>query len=272
MFSITISMPEGPEVKHVVDQLNKYVTDNVCIIEGIKINSGRYLRHGPPEGFDKIKFPCLLKSVHCKGKFIWFQFDNFTMWNTLGMSGQWGFIKEKHSHQEFIVKGGRNFFFTDTRCFGTLKFCFSNEKLKKKLDKIGPSWLENLEITDFFHIFRKKSQKMNVCKFLMNQRYTSGIGNYLLSEILYASKINPWVTLKEVSNSEIIKIYENACRIAMASYLSNGVSVRTYKGIYEDKGEYTFNLKAYAQKDNPSIVAELGPHNRTIWWDPNIQK
>ena len=39
------------------------------------------------EGFDKINFPCLLKSVHCKGKFIWFKFDNFTMWNTLGMSG-----------------------------------------------------------------------------------------------------------------------------------------------------------------------------------------
>ena len=79
-------MPEGPEVKHVVDQLNKYVTENICIIEDIKIHSGRYRRHGAPEGFDKIKFPCLLKSVHCKGKFIWFKFDNFTMWNTLGMS------------------------------------------------------------------------------------------------------------------------------------------------------------------------------------------
>ena len=50
MFSITISMPEGPEVKHVVDQLNKYVTENICIIEDIKINGGRYQRHGPPEG------------------------------------------------------------------------------------------------------------------------------------------------------------------------------------------------------------------------------
>ena len=58
----------------------------------------------------------------------------------------------------------------------------------------------------------------------------------------------------------------------MSSYLSNGVSIRTYKGIYEDKGEYTFELLAYGQKDKPNIVAELGPHNRTIWWDPNIQK
>ena len=54
-------MPEGPEVKHVVDQLNKYVTENICIIEDIKIHSGRYRRHGAPEGFDKINFPCLLK-------------------------------------------------------------------------------------------------------------------------------------------------------------------------------------------------------------------
>ena len=113
---------------------------------------------------------------------------------------------------------------------------------------------------------------MNVCKFLMNQRYTSGIGNYLLSEILYAAKINPWLTLEEISDSDIIKIYENACRISMSSYLSNGVSVRTYKGIYEDKGEYTFNLKAYAQTNNPRIVSENGPHKRTIWWDPNRQK
>ena len=98
------------------------------------------------------------------------------------------------------------------------------------------------------------------------------IGNYLLSEILYASKINPWVTLKDVSDSEIIKIYKNACRIAMSSYLSNGVSIRTYKGIYEDEGEYTFELLAYGQTDNTNIVAELGPHGRTIWWDPSLQK
>lgn len=265
-------MPEGPEVKHVVDQLNEYVKQNICIVEDIKIHSGRYQRHGPPEGFNKITFPCLLKSVHCKGKFIWFQFDNFTMWNTLGMSGQWGFNKLKHSHQEFIIKDRQNLFFTDTRCFGTLKFCFSDEELRKKLNTIGPSWLENLEEEIFFNIFRKKNQKMNVCKFLMNQRHTSGIGNYLLSEILYASKINPWSTLEEISDSEILKIYKNGCRISMSSYLSNGVSVRTYKGIYEDEGEYTFNLKAYAQKNNPKIIAENGPHNRTIWWDPSRQK
>jgi len=106
----------------------------------------------------------------------------------------------------------------------------------------------------------------------MNQRYTSGIGNYLLSEILYASKVNPWVTLKDVSNSDIIKIYKNGCRIIMSSYLSNGVSMRTYKGIYEDKGEYTFELLAYGQTDNSRIVSENGPHNRTIWWDPARQK
>ena len=35
---------------------------------------------------------------------------------------------------------------------------------------------------------------------------------------------------------------------------------------------YTFNLKAYAQTNNPRIVSENGPHKRTIWWDPNRQK
>ena len=44
------------------------------------------------------------------------------------------------------------------------------------------------------------------------------------------------------------------------------------EGKYEDEGEYTFELLAYGQKNNPNIVAELGPHNRTIWWDPNVQK
>ena len=50
----------------------------------------------------------------------------------------------------------------------------------------------------------------------------------------------------------------------MSSYLSNGVSIRTYKGIYEDEGEYTFELLAYGQKDDPRIIAEVGPHGRTI--------
>ena len=41
-----------------------------------------------------------IESVNCKGKFIYFLFENseFSMWNTLGMSGWWINKDEKHSN------------------------------------------------------------------------------------------------------------------------------------------------------------------------------
>jgi formamidopyrimidine-DNA glycosylase len=94
-------MPEGPEVRTLVDQLQGGVGMRLVDIQFL---SGRYVRHGKPDGFaefaktmtrDKDNVE-IVKEWKCKGKFIYITLDNGTtetdnadfvrsIWITLGM-------------------------------------------------------------------------------------------------------------------------------------------------------------------------------------------
>ena len=124
-------MPEGPEVKKLVDWLNLKIKNKK--LTSIKIISGRYKKHQIPKNYNNFisKLPLQIKSVACKGKFIYFQFNNsdLTIWNTLGMTGWWEEVKHKHNHIIFNF-GEKKLYFNDMRNFGTFTFCLHPWKFK----------------------------------------------------------------------------------------------------------------------------------------------
>ena len=69
-------MPEGPEVRKNVDFLNAACKGKKLI--SLEIHSGRYVKHGPFSGYESlVKSDLTINNVSCKGKFIYFEFDNF---------------------------------------------------------------------------------------------------------------------------------------------------------------------------------------------------
>ena len=90
-------MPEGPEVKRNTDFLNRQLVGKM--FESFSIISGRYEKHGPFKGYDEMSKRMLIVSdVACKGKFIYFKFqDGSSLWSTLGMSAAWQKKETKHS-------------------------------------------------------------------------------------------------------------------------------------------------------------------------------
>ena len=54
-------------------------------------------------------------------------------------------------------------------------------------------------------IKNKRVSEKTLPEVLMNQKKISGVGNYLKSEILYASKISPYRLIKDLTDSEIKK-------------------------------------------------------------------
>ena len=75
-------MPEGPEVRITVEQLNKLVIKQKLV--AININSGRYSKK-VPSGYHNFieQLPLKLEKICCKGKFIWFEFEKgHYMFNT----------------------------------------------------------------------------------------------------------------------------------------------------------------------------------------------
>lgn len=269
-------MPEGPEVKSMVLQLNKFLKGKT--LHQIVLHSGRYSKKSPDNFNDFIQtLPLNIIEVRNKGKFIWFQFEGgWTMWNTLGMTGGWNLTKSKHSHCEFILENGESLWFNDMRNFGTIKFCSNEEEFKKKINKLGTDVLE----TDFtLEVFNKlmtkpKLKEKTIPEIFMNQSYLSGIGNYLKSEILYQSRISPYRKLESLNENDIEILYKNIIKISNDSLKAGGATIRNYSNINDEKGKYVFFFKVYQQKKDPNgfeVKRIETKDKRTTHWVEEVQ-
>ena len=127
-------MPEGPEVKKNTDFLNRQLSGKM--LESFSILSARYQKHGPFKGYDEMSKSLLIVSeVLCKGKFIYFKFqDGSSLWSTLGMSAAWQKKETKHSRFHIKTNYGNEVFFNDIRNFGTLKYVTTEKELKNVID------------------------------------------------------------------------------------------------------------------------------------------
>jgi DNA-formamidopyrimidine glycosylase len=283
-------MPEGPEVTIMTEAINNLLK-NAEIISWEFNDKSRYKKKAP-DGYLDFNIDLTnenkhvrVKEIKNKSKFMYWRFTNGTvLFQTLGLSGGW--YKKPQSNSGLIITFLRDdenkeqkLYFDDQRRFGTLKFfdsTNSNKELEKKLKTIGPDILndEKLVFADYLKIMRQKRvENRIIANVLMDQKLISGVGNYLRSEILYASKINPHREVKSLSDDELKKIYENSRKLIYQSYRDGGVSVRHYSDVNQIKGK--FELKVYGMrktKDDAEIKHEkIGKETQNTYWVPTEQ-
>jgi formamidopyrimidine-DNA glycosylase len=244
-------MPEGPEVRLLVDKLNLKIKGT--IIKKINILGGRYSKQ------KKNSFVLLhnkkIHKIKCYGKFIYWLFENsdIVLFNTLGMTGWWEFDSNLNHNNIQIELTKENtllsIFYNDPRNFGTLIIA-NTERLKYKLDKLGA---DIFNINDF-EIFRtrinKKRDDMLISSALLDQSVVAGCGNYLRAECLYIAKIYPFRELKKITIDEMNKIWNILVQLAWYYYNENkGRKL----GIINDKYELSANYK----KTGPSLYKPI---------------
>jgi formamidopyrimidine-DNA glycosylase len=278
-------MPEVIEVFITSNYLDDKLKNKT--LTNIKILGGRYKYHK-----FLINLPVKIIRVRSIGKFIWFELDNdMYIMNTLGLTGMWGFTKNKYSRIKFT---GTNFtlYYSDMRNFGTIKI--SNKKdLDKKIKKLTPSILENFTDREFYsRILDYKKKQDYIISALMNQEsgLGSGIGNYLSAEILYRAKISPYTRIKNINRSISNKLSRAIKYIIKWIYMTGNMRyldeeldkyliklrkrVKLYPEIKintNDEFEYqVYGLKK--DKYNHEIVGDKIISGRTTYWCPNIQK
>jgi formamidopyrimidine-DNA glycosylase len=267
-----ILMPEGPEVKTIVDALHRLCAGKTIL--NIRPRSGRYLNK-PIVGLRQAQFPLGVRTVACKGKFIYFNLneENY-IFNTLGMTGNWRTSQDKYSRVEIIFDDNTSIFYSDVRSFGTLKLVQGKDNLNKKLKSIGPDLLsEKVNFKCFNFRFTRKNK--TVAENLMDQSIVAGVGNYLKSEILYAAKISPHRSVNSLSSNELEKIYKNAKDIIRFSYTMGGATIKDYYTIDGKSGAFSRRFAVYNQTKDPlgnDVVREKTKDKRTTHWVPNIQK
>ena len=131
-------MPEGPEVRRYADFLESKIRGKR--LSCVEIVSGRYKKHGPFSGYEKIPLNVVIQGVECYGKLLWINLvdDNDIethLMSTLGMSGAWQSKPSKHNRVILRLDYGSCVYYNDIRNFGTLKYV-SNDELQSKVNKM----------------------------------------------------------------------------------------------------------------------------------------
>lgn len=253
-------------------------------LEYVKVLGGRYQFLTDEINNTNKKLPGLLEIAHdlpvkilninCKGKFIYWELENeWFLWNTLGMTGEWSKAQGKHCTALFDL-GSQIIYFNDTRHFGTLKFVKSRELLNKKLNSIGPDMLSNPPgLENFKKIILNRGNK-SLAESLMDQRIISGVGNYVKAESLYKAKLSPWRRSGSLLDAEIKNLYRSIIQTLEESYFHGGTTLRDYKDVNGKIGNYYSQLKVYGRDktlEGLEIKKETTPDKRVTWWVPNIQ-
>ena len=266
-------MPESPEVKIMMDNLNRLYSGYV--MNKLSICSGTYKHRGPPDGYNIFKraLPLKIDKFNSKGKFIWISFKNslWTIHISLGLTGHFRWNGETdHCHFHFHVsKGSKSdiFYLEDQRNFGKFKFVKSDVVLEKKLNSLGMDLLqENVTNNDFIKILSKiRNKNKKIGKILLDQKYFSGVGNYIRAEALYDAKISPYRELCDIDEEELITLKQSIIRILKKSYKKQSKDgLHTYKfTVYGKRGQ--------TDRDGHEIIGERYEKDRTIWWVPSVQ-
>jgi formamidopyrimidine-DNA glycosylase len=297
-------MPEVCEVVIASHFLTDSILDKKLI--NIKILSGRYT-HQKLKGIELIKEnkPLKIINIDTKGKFLWIVMENkekeqIYLLNTFGMSGEWDNNKTKSSRLEFILDDDTRIYYTDQRNFGTVELTNDYKILEKKLNKLGQDFLKtDISNKNFIDQVRNfKYQNKNLYEVLMNQEQNkglgSGLGNYLVPEVLYKAKLSPFRKIKDLSDKDIKTLLKSIKYITKLCYVNNHIGYMEAFGEYLkvhkkhlDSGKYPeyhediklgkeeFEFKVYQQekdlKGNKVKKDEI-IKGRTAHWVPEVQK
>jgi formamidopyrimidine-DNA glycosylase len=274
-------MPEGPEVTYLAQVLRDNMVGKKLV--SIDILRGRYKVHEKPERFDEFMslLPLKCKYVEKKGKVLFLYFEkDWCIVSKLGMTGWWYDHLHKPSWRNmypnivFSLMGGRKrseVHYSDFRNFGTLSFYKSSQDIQQELDKTAPDILS--PSTTFRKTWtrieglRASKKEWLIEDALIDQKVIiSGIGNYLKSESLYASRISPLRKVRDISRSEWLRLFY---------YMKKITSKMLIALKSNDANKYMDSMHVYRRTVDPlgnTIATRISKAGRMTYWVPTLQK
>jgi formamidopyrimidine-DNA glycosylase len=130
----------------------------------------------------------------------------------------------------------------------------------------------------------------------MDQKKLSGIGNYILSEIFYRCKLNPFLYCKDLTDTQWKLLYDQIVNVVGInltlthslthslihllthckehSFISQLSSPQNKRILLEKYNNQEFHFFVYSRSFCPNgykVIRETGPHKRTIHYVEEIQ-
>ena len=263
-------MPEGPEVKIASDYFNEFFAASKKI-EFDMITD--YYNQKYSDVFNTINDNLEeFKPTFTVGKNIFLELTNNKIFNFhLGMTGGWSSELIKHCHFR-VFNGNKELFFKDVRKFGNMKIITKNQfnnKFNTTYDLLNKSYNIKKHLN---YLEKKVNTRKSICSTIMDQKFFPGVGNYIKSESLYASKIHPEEKWGNLSREKKIYLIKKIKEVMKNSYKAGGAELKDFKNPFNSSN---FTLKVYGKthtKHNNLITSITTSDSRKSWFCAKEQK
>lgn len=245
------------------------------------------------ESFKSLPKEFILGQSFAYGKSIWFPITTPVQHGflivQLGMSGSF-FLDdtgrdEKNDHL-WLENNSQKLRYSDPRMFGKMK-CFlidltasladlQNSIIKSYKWGLDPHQSSLTELMN--QMVRWQKSTKNIKSLMLEQNIIFGIGNYLASEILHKSKINPHTPGKNLSPKQIQSLAKATKDIVAKAIKTGGYS---FAGGYfhpdGSKGQMAKYIKAYEKEGKVCPICKTGIikkefiNSRSTYWCPVCQ-
>lgn len=204
-------MPELPEVELVARALGRLITGRRVI--AAKLLLGRLAPEMSPRSFARSLRDARIEDVGRRGKHILIRLDNARVLIThLRMTGGFHYLPPeaplpKYTHAIFELHNERRLVFTDQRQFGLMKIVVADRLYEaKELRSLAPEPFSD----EFTHAYLSQSlsrSRRTLKETLLDQKRVLGLGNIYAAEVLFLSRINPFVKANELSRRRVPRLH-----------------------------------------------------------------
>jgi endonuclease VIII-like 1 len=188
------------------------------------------------------------------------------------MSGNWVYIRKNapqlekaftHSHLRLQSTRGNWLLLHDVRRFAKWRWVdnWSSNRSPCPLTEYN-QFAENLKTN--WH--KSKDFEKPLCELLMNQKWFSGIGNYIRAEVLYRLDVDPFQPAKNMTLGEVNQLITIIHLAFRDTYTMGGGQLKDW---VNPNGSSAKNfkewIKCYSKSSSSCIVDKSG---RKFWFDP----
>ena len=276
LYSEIYTMPEGPETKRMVDTISRDLVNK-------KIISTKFY-HKSLVSFPKTGLA--VKEVVSKGKAVVIRLNNnYSIITHNQLYGRWTSsrlaTKIRHNRSlriEFCTekKAIRLWSATDISVFKTI-----DENHHPYIKNLGPDVLDITTTPEliFSRLISDKFKNRQFSGLLLNQRFISGLGNYLRSEILFYSNCMYDDKSSKLNTSQNKLLATNIKDVSIRAYNQKGNTI-FYDDLMLKKLDKTIKNRrfmVFARKGHPCYICENTiikdqASSRRIYYCPKCQK
>ncbi len=235
-------MPEGPEVRVIADQLQKFIGSK---IERTQVYFKRYTFHSEGD---------TITDIVAIGKKLVFTFnDDHACVLRLGMTGKILTKKDKYTTLEIHTSKG-SIYFDDARKFGRCDY-LEPGYLLEYLESFGMVVLNTAKEIKKYDLIKlncdillemvRKFPRRQITAFLMDDSIIDGIGNYLKSEIIHDINVSPFIKIGQLSDDQVLRLCQSINRIMKEAYKNGGLTLRDFRDTEGYDGRFV--SKVYGQ-------------------------